>query len=393
MQVLVVNIGSTSFKFRLLDMHDERELARGGVEGVGRPDAVAQVSRGGAPVATTIAAEDQAAAIDWSLAALERDEPKLQFDAVGFKAVHGGELPAAIRVNDKVLAEMQRFAHAAPAHNPAYIAAMRAFQKARPQTPLVAAFETGFHRTVPEARRTYAVPHEWKTKFGVQRYGFHGASHRYIATRVADLLQRNDLRIVSCHLGGSSSLCAIRAGESIGNSFGMTPQAGVPQNNRIGDFDPYALLVIRAQTGQSFDLLLELAAKHGGLLGVSGLSNDMAEIIAAADRGHAGAQLALDVYVEAVRDYLGAYAVALGGLDVLVFTGGIGERAPEVRRRVCSNLGFLGVQLNSERNAAASGETCISTADSPVQVWTVPTNEELVVARQTVAVLEDATST
>jgi len=387
--VLVVNIGSTSFKFRLLDMADEQVLARGGVEGVGKTTAQVMLQVGAAPVTTAARAiASQAAAVEWCLAELAARD--LRFDAVGFKAVHGGDLPEAVRVTPEVLAVMEEFADAAPAHNPAYVAAMRAFAAQRPQTPLVAAFETGFHRTVPAARAWYAVPHDWGARYGVRRYGFHGASHRYIATRVAARLGRNDLRIISCHLGGSSSLCAIRGLESVANSLGMTPQTGLPQNNRVGDFDPYALLVLKRRTGRALEDLLAEAAQAGGLLGLSGVSNEMPAILAAAARGDARAALAVDVFVESARHYLGAYVVALGGLDVLAFTGGIGERSAEIRRRVCAGLEFLGVRLDEARNEAARGETTISADGTAVTVLVLPTNEELVVARQTVAVLAAA---
>jgi len=399
MNVLVVNIGSTSFKFRLFDMRDERVLAQGGVEGVGRPAARLTLRFGdSAPTTGERPVRDQLEAIRLCLAALghppagREDEagpqPELRIDAVGFKAVHGGELPEAVRVTPEVLRVMEGLADAAPAHNPAYVKAMRAFGELLPGIPLVAAFETGFHRTVPESRQTYAVPYEWKQQYGIRRYGFHGASHRYVAGRVAELLGRGDLRIISCHLGGSSSVCAIRDGRSVANSFGMTPQSGLPHNNRVGDFDAYALPVLRARTGLSFEELLEQMACRGGLLGLSGISNDMEEILAAARRGERRAELAVDVLAESARDYIGAYLVALGGLDVLVFTGAIGERSPEVRRRICRGLEFLGIRLDAARNERGGDGALLASDGAPVRILALRTNEELVVARQTRAVLE-----
>jgi len=390
MNVLVVNIGSTSFKFRLIDMTAERVLARGGVEGVGKPMSEVTLQRGDtAPTVTQQAVADQAEAIRVCLDALTSAERRraLSIDAVGFKAVHGGQIADAVRVTPDVLQIMESFAEAAPAHNPAYVTAMKTFAEQMPDTPLVAAFETGFHQTIPEARHTYAVPYEWKERYGVRRYGFHGASHRYIASRVAELLGRRDLRIISCHLGGSNSICAIRDGRSIANSFGMTPQSGLPQNNRVGDFDAYALLTLRARTGLAFDELLACLACEGGLLGISGVSNDMQELLAAAEAGNERAKLAVSVLIESARDYVGAYLVALGGLDVLVFTGGIGEGSAEVRRRVCYGLEFLGIRLDSERNERGGNEATLSTDDSPVRILAMQTNEELIVARQTRDVL------
>lgn len=384
MNVLVANIGSTSFKFRLLDMTDQRELARGTVEGIGRTGATITLAIGDRPPTTAQqSVPGQADAIRLCLDGLARRLPTLRIDAVGFKAVHGGHLPDAVRVTPDVLAVMESFAAAAPAHNPAYVAAMKSFAAQMPEVPLVAAFETGFHRTIPASRVTYAIPHEWTEQYGVRRYGFHGASHRYVAARVAELVGRGDARIVSCHLGGSSSVCAMHSGRSVASSFGMTPQSGLPQNNRVGDFDAYALLLLRARTGLEMDELLGRMAREGGLLGISGVSNDMQQIIAAAATGHRGAALALDVFVESVRHYLGAFVVALGGLDVLVFTGGIGERSAVVRERVCSGLEFLGIRLDAARNEVGGNEAVVSTEDSEVRIVTLQTNEEWIVARQT----------
>jgi acetate kinase len=390
MNVLVVNIGSTSFKFRLFDMASEEVMVRGGVEGVGTAQARVTLQVGSAaPSDTHRAVANQAEAVQMCIAELTAPASGQAFaiDAVGFKAVHGGSIADPVRVTPDVLAVMDEFADVVPAHNPAYAAAMRAFEAHMPGTPLVAAFETGFHQTIPEARAIYAIPYEWTTKFGVRRYGFHGASHRYIAAKTAALLGRDDLRVISCHLGGSSSICAIQAGKSIANSFGMAPQSGVPQNNRVGDFDAYAMLTLRARTGMDMDALLAGMAHKGGLLGISGVSNDMAEIVEAAASGHTQAELALSAFVESVRDYIGAYVVALHGLDVLAFTGGIGERSAEVRRRVCDGLEFLGIHLDPARNEAGSQAETISSDDSRVRVLALATNEELIVARQTLEVL------
>lgn len=390
MKVLVVNIGSTSFKFQLLDMESEQVLARGSVEGVGRPASktTIQIADNASATSDSVIA-DQSAAIEFALAQL-RDADLSSIDAVGFKAVHGGHISRPVCIDDDVLRTMENFTDAAPAHNPPYIAAMRAFQAQMPRTPLVAAFETGFHQTIPPERTTFAIPHTWCTEHGVRRYGFHGASHRYVSMRVAEIVGRDDQKIISCHLGGSSSVCAINAGRSIANSFGMTPQGGLPQNNRVGDFDPYALLRLKSLTGQSIEDLLATMAKEGGLLGISGLSNDMPEILAAETAGDKRAALAIGTFVESVRHYIGAYLVALGGLDVLTFTGGIGERSAEIRSRVCDGLQFLGIELDTNRNAAGGTEATVSKDGAAVRVMTLRTNEELVVARQTRDVLSES---
>src|SRR4051812_44033323 len=316
MLVLVANLGSTSFKFKLLDMNaDGAELARGGYECIGQKDS---------PFKT------HADVIDVILKDLAAKGLK-KLDAIGFKAVHGGPISGAVRVTDEVIAIQEQFADVAPAHNPPYIAAMRAFAQKLPGVPQVAAFETAFHQTVPLARQVYAIPTEWTEKLGIRRYGFHGASHRYIATRVAELVgPEKSRRIISCHLGGSSSVCAILDGKSMGNSMGLTPQAGLPQNNRVGDFDTFALLRL-IKHGYTVEDVLKKLGKEGGLLGISGVSNDMRDIEKAATEGNARAQLAIDAFVEGVRHYLGAYLVVLGGCDVLVFTGGIGENGIAIR--------------------------------------------------------------
>jgi acetate kinase len=269
----------------------------------------------------------------------------------------------------------------APAHNPPYINAMRLVHEKLPQIPRVAAFETGFHQTIPERNRYYAVPLEWAEQGLVRRFGFHGASHRYVATRTAELLGRGDLRIISCHLGGSSSLCAIRDGKSQATSMGFSAQSGLPQNNRVGDFDPFALPFLIRRTGKSLDEVLDQLANQGGLLGLSGVSGDLRDIATAAEGGNARARLALDVYIANIRHYLGAYLVELGGAEVIVFTGGIGENHPALRAAVLENLEALGILLDPAANAAARGEARVSAPQSRVQVWVMPTNEELVVAQ------------
>jgi len=276
----------------------------------------------------------------------------------------------------------------APAHNPPYIEAMRLLSEKLPEMPLVAAFETGFHQTIPDRNRYYAVPYEWAELALVKRFGFHGASHRYIATRTAEILGRDDLRIISCHLGGSSSLCAIRNGRSVATSMGMSAHSGLPQNNRAGDFDPFALPVVMKRTGKSLGEVLSILASQSGLLGLSGTSGDVRDVTEAAEQGNDRARLALEVFASYARQYLGAYLVELGGADAIVFTGGIGENRPNFRAMVCRNLDELGITLDAEANRAARGEAKISTAGSRVQVWVIPTNEEIIVARQARQLLE-----
>jgi acetate kinase len=264
---------------------------------------------------------------------------------------------------------------------------MRLLAKEFPQMPLVAAFETGFHESIPIAQRLYAVPLEWANQFGVHRWGFHGASHRYIAERTAELLGKADAKIISCHLGGSSSLCAVEEGYSVANSLGMSPQSGLPHNNRVGDFDPFALPVLMRATGKTLEQLLDDLANRSGLLGLSGF-NDIRDIEADARNGGPISQQALDVFVASVRHYLGAYLLLLNGADAIVFTGGIGENSTRMREAICTDLDWFGIRMDRRKNDAAKGEVAIHAADSRVQLWIMPTNEELVVARQAKALLE-----
>ncbi|MEQ8788584.1 MAG: acetate/propionate family kinase [Pirellulaceae bacterium] len=393
MKILVANLGSTSFKYRLLDMSDERQLARGGIERIGSDESRCFVEIGEDHRELTAHVPDHAVAVKQCLAQLTDAESGCLADAsevaaIGFKAVHGGRLSGVQRVNADVLAAMEEMNQIAPAHNPPYIAAMRLLSERLSEIPLVAAFETGFHATVPDRLRYYAVPYEWADSMHLKRWGFHGASHRYIATRTAELTECDDARIISCHLGGSSSLCAIRDGQSVMTSMGMSPQTGVPQNNRVGDFDPFALPLVMQKTGKSLDEVLHLLANEGGLKGVSGTSGDMRDVEEAAAAGSERAQLALDLYVSDIRRYLGALLVELGGTDVLVFTGGIGENGARVRAAVCNNLAELGIVLDDAANAGAKGETRIDSPDSRAQIWIVPTNEELIVARQAKELLQ-----
>ncbi len=397
MKILVANLGSTSFKYRLFDMTTERQLARGAVERIGERIGT-QSSRCFVEIDNhkqelTASVPDHAVAVQKCLEQLTDPlhgclQDAGEVSAIGFKAVHGGYISGVQRVTPEVLSAMESMNSVAPAHNPPYIAAMRLLSQKLPGIPLVAAFETGFHATIPERLRSYAVPHHWAEQHQIRRWGFHGASHRYIAGRTAELLGRENLRVISCHLGGSSSICAIRGRQSVATSMGMSPQTGLPHNNRVGDFDPFALPILMQATGKSLDELLNELADHSGLLGISGLSGDVRDLENSAAQGNARAQLALDVFTTAVRHFIGAYLVELGGADAIVFTGGIGENSETVRTAVCERLQELGIELDATANNAARGEARVSIAGSRVQVWIMPTNEELVVARQTQELLE-----
>jgi acetate kinase len=391
MKILVANLGSTSFKYRLLDMPRGEQLARGGIERIGGSESHCTVEIGDYRGERVLHVPDHAVAVRQCLSQLTDTEHGCltsadEVAAIGFKAVHGGRLSGVQRVSEDVLDAMEEMNETAPAHNPPYIKAMRLLRAKLPDIPLVAAFETGFHQTIPERLKTYAIPRAWSENLQVKRWGFHGASHRYIAQRTAQLLGRDNLRVISCHLGGSSSLCAIRDGKSVATTMGMSPQSGLPQNNRVGDFDPFALPRIMIATGMSLEEVLGKLASESGLLGLSGLSGDIRDLERAVEQGDEHAKLALDVYVSETRRHLGGLLVELGGADVIVFTGGIGENGAAVRSAVCRDLTELGIELDEAANESVSGEKEIGAGR--VSIWVVPTNEEIIVAEQVQNLLE-----
>ena len=387
MKILVANLGSTSFKYRLFDLPREEQLARGGIDRIGQAAGHCFVEIGSHREESTESIADHAEAVQRCLKHLTHADwgcldSVSELSAIGFKAVFSGKLSGVRRVNGELLSVMEELADVAPAHNPPYAKAMRELHETFPQIPLVAALETGFHETIPESNRLYAVPYEWKQQYHVQRWGYHGASHCYIAGRIAEILQRDVQRVISCHLGGSSSLCALRDGKSVANSLGMSPQSGLPHNNRVGDFDPFALPVLMRATGKSLNELLADLANRSGLLGLSGLSGDVRDLEEAAKAGHHRAELALETFSASIRHYLGGYLATLGGADAIVFTGGVGENSRRIRESVCDNMQWAGIRLDSERNQQVDGETRISHSESNVEIWVLPTNEEIVVARQ-----------
>ncbi|MEZ6055354.1 MAG: acetate/propionate family kinase [Planctomycetaceae bacterium] len=402
MYVLVANLGSTSFKYRLYNMESETQMARGGIDRIGEAaDSKCVVEIGGTKTEKLQRIPDHAAAVQMCLDQLTAAETGCltsveEVAAIGFKAVFAGKLSGVRVVDDPLLDAMEALADVAPAHNPPYARAMRQLRQAFPQIPLVAAFETAFHETIPAEYRTYAVPFEWQEKYEIQRWGFHGASHRYIGGRMAQLLGRSDLKVISCHLGGSNSLCAMRDGRSMSTSMGMTPQSGLPQNNRVGDFDPFALRLLKRLTGKDYDTLLDELSDKSGLLGLSGVSNDARDVEEAAAGGNRRAELALQVFAADIKRYIGQYLAVLNGADAIVFTAGIGENSSWTRRLALSDMSYVGIELDEARNAgqllrpetAAAllpGEGVISSDQSRIPVWIVPTNEEIVVARQTLA--------
>jgi acetate kinase len=386
MKVLVANIGSTSLKWRLFDFSNnaERLLHKGGFERV----------------------TDYPKAIEECLAELKkaeaiRDESELS--AVGFKTVIAKDVTGCVRLDERVLGAMEAYNGLAPAHNPPYIAGIRLFARSMPGVPLIGLFETAFYQFAPEAMMRYAVPQSWHAA-GIRRWGFHGASHKFIAERSAELLDRKDvaerarrlyfdgsklpvngapLRVISCHLGGSSSIAGILNGAAIGNSMGMSPQSGLPHNNRVGDLDAEAIPYAVKTFGITVEEAQRQLTKESGLKGLSGLSNDVRDIQNAATAGNAQAKAATDVFISETRRWIGNYFFQLNSADALVFTAGIGENSADIREAVCANLDQLGIVLDPEKNRATRAtEAFINAAGSRVKVLVIPTNEELVVARE-----------
>ena len=390
MKILVANLGSTSFKYKVFDMPGGDVLAHGGMDRIGdaQEGSRHKYRLGDAEeVEQPCRLPDHAAAIDEALARLTGSGGPLtsveDLDAVGFKTVHARAITGVVVLDDDVIGRMEDFFRLAPAHNPAYVAAIRQFARVAPGATRVGCFEPAFHGSAPLRRQLYAIPSHWYEDYGIRRYGFHGASHRYAAEKVIGLEGTSRLRHINCHLGGSSSLCAVKDGVSQGASHGLSPQGGVPQNNRIGDLDPYALQIVCDREGISLDRALEICATEGGMLGLSGVSNDMRDIEEAAAAGDERCALAIEVFTSAIRDYLGAFVVELGGLDVISFTGGIGEHSSIVRGQVLAGLEFLGVELDPEHNENVQGEGTLHAEGSGVRLRVLRTDEELIVARQT----------
>ena len=359
MNLLIPNLGSTSLKYQILEMPAENVLARGRVERVrDYREAITQIATGETPI-----------------------------HAVGLKAVHAGpKYRGTFPVDNGVVRAMEEYLCAAPAHNSIYLTAIRAFQESMPGVPLVAAFEPEFHATMPEYARLYGVPQRWLEE-GVAKYGFHGASHQYIAERVAVMLGR-EARLVSCHLGGSSSMCAVDRGRSIDTTMGFSPQSGLENATRHGDLDVFAVLFMMERHGWSIEEVRRQLARGGGLAGLSGVEGgDVRDLELAAENGNRCAALALDVFVYEVKKTIGAYAAAMGGLDAVAFTGGIGENSPRLRAACCAGLEFLDVRLDPARNENGSGDRRISPDGAAVTVLALATNEELIVARRAYRVL------
>lgn len=394
MKILVVNCGSSSIKYRLFAMPEQNVLAEGIVERIREDDAAmtdqapGDDQRRSAPPADHDAAM---ATIMEQLSALagsnEADEPVA---AVGHRVVHGGErFVDPVLIDDAVLASIGETSRLAPLHNGPNLAGIRAAMQSLPAARHVAVFDTAFHATMPPAAYIYGLPYELYEQLGVRRYGFHGTSHRYVAARAAAILGRDevDFNCITCHLGNGCSITAVRGGKSVDTSMGLTPLEGLVMGTRCGDIDP-AILFYLTQNGYEFQSLDELCNKRSGVLGISGLSNDMRTLIEHAAAGHERAALAIEIFCYRVKKYIGAYHAALGRLDAVVFTGGIGENAAVVREKICAGLEPIGIKIDQAKNVQTSGERRINMDDGDVAILVVPTNEEIVIAEDTYRVVD-----
>ncbi len=392
MKILVANVGSTSFKYKLFDMTDETVLAEGRLERIGDMQCPVQHRIGPSETRSTCALPDTPSAIRNvmdALGSLVGSRGGSGLDAVGFKTVHLRGEPGTYVLDDGILERMADYNDLAPAHNPPYIQAVRIFRALYPDLPLIGLFEPAFHATIPDYAYIYSVPFNWYETYGVRKYGFHGASHRYVSERVPQLLGRpaGGLNLISCHLGGSASLCAIKDGRSIDTTMGFSAQDGIIHGNRNGAIDPFIIPFIMDRKNLSTDDIRRILTTESGLAGISGLSGDVRDLETAADAGNRRARLAIETFCYGVKTAIGAMAAALGGVDALAFAGGIGERGVHVRRRICRGLEFLGIELDPETNATGPPERLISASESTAEIAIVTTNEEIIVARETAALV------
>ncbi len=393
MKILVLNCGSSSVKYKLIDTADDKVLAEGGVEKIGLPDGFIKFKKAdGSKEIINLGQIDHLAAVK---AILDRLTDKVdgcienfsEIDAVGHRVVHGGEkFNASVLIDGKVKDMIKQCYDIAPLHNPANMTGIDAITELMPEVPQVAVFDTAFHQTMPAKSYMYALPMEYYKQDGVRRYGFHGTSHRYVSQRVCEILgvDIKDQKIITCHVGNGGSITAVDGGKSVDTSMGLTPTEGLMMGTRVGDVDPGALVYLMLKHNLSATDLQAIINKKSGVLGISEVSSDMREIDAAIEAGNEQAALALDMYKQRIVKYVGAYAAEMGGVDIIVFTGGVGENQASVREDVCNHLAFIGVEIDKELNAKTHGtETVLSTAASKVKVVVVPTDEELMIARDT----------
>lgn len=396
MKVLVINCGSSSLKYQLIDMETEQALAKGLVERIGIEGSILTHKGDGKDkhiIETPM--KDHQVAIELVLGALTDKEHGVindmsEISSVGHRVVHGGEKYAqSVLINEEVMANLEKCAKLAPLHNPANIIGINACRKLMPNTPMSVVFDTAFHQTMPEEAYIYALPYEAYEKHSVRRYGMHGTSHKFVSGVAAEMMGKNieDLKIITCHLGNGASLTAVKNGKSVDTSMGFTPLEGLVMGTRCGDIDPAIIPFLMKEENLSVDEIDQLMNKKSGVLGISGVSSDFRDIEDAAKEGNHRAKLALDVFHYRVKQYIGAYAAAMNGVDAIVFTAGLGENSIGSREIICENMEFFGIKLDKEKNNVRGKAVEVSAEDSKVKIFVIPTNEELMIAKETVGLI------
>lgn len=396
MNILVINCGSSSLKYQLINMVDESVMGNGLVERIGLEGARLKHQAYENPKVTIeVPMNDHKDALNQVLAALVSAEHGSiknleEINAVGHRVVHAGEkYSGSVVIDEDVMKALDECIELAPLHNPPNIMGISAMQELLPGVPMVGVFDTAFHQTMPEVAYIYPLPYEYYEKYSLRRYGFHGTSHRYVSQRAAEILGKDlkDLKLISCHLGNGASVCAIDGGKSVATSMGFTPLEGLVMGTRSGDIDPAIVTYLMDKEGLDLEGINNVLNKKSGVFGISGISSDFRDIENAAFDGHKRAQLALDVFDSRVREYIGAYATAMGGVDAVIFTAGLGENSALNRESICKNLGFMGIEVDAAKNNIRGKEAIVSTEASKVKVMVVPTNEELMIARDTKALV------
>lgn len=396
MEVLVINCGSSSLKFQLINSDNESVLAKGLCERIGIDKSTITYSPAdGEKITKEIPMPTHSEAINAVICALTDKETGVIKDmsevkAVGHRVVHGGEyFSKSALVTEEVLEKIEKCNYLAPLHNPANIIGIRACMELMPDTPNIVVFDTAFHQTMPEEAFMYALPRKYYDEYKIRRYGFHGTSHSFVSKRAAELMDRpNDkIKTIVCHLGNGASICAVDGGKSVDTSMGLTPLAGVIMGTRSGDIDPGIIEVIAKKENKNISEIINVLNKKSGIAGLSTVSSDFRDIAKAIDEGNELAKTALAAYVHNVVKYIGAYIAVMNGVDDIVFTAGVGENNPRLRQMICEHLGYIGVEMDEEANSKRGEEIMISTTDSKVKVYVIPTNEELAIARETVEVL------
>ena len=397
MKILVLNCGSSSIKYKLFDMTTKEVLAQGGIEKIGLPDSFLKFTLpNGEKKILEKNIPEHTAGIEFILNTLVSEEYGAiksleEINAVGHRMVHGGEkFAGSVLITDEVKAALVECTDLAPLHNPANIMGIEACEAILPGVPMVGVFDTAFHQTMPKKSYLYGLPHELYTKYGVRRYGFHGTSHKYVSQRAAAMLGKNieDIKVITCHLGNGASIAAVDGGKCVDTSMGFTPLEGLIMGTRCGDIDAAILPFLMEKEGLDAKGLSDLMNKKSGVYGMTGISSDFRDIEGAAANGDEKAQVALDAYAQRVKKYIGAYAAEMNGVDAVVFTAGVGENGIDMRKAIASNMEFLGMNFDEEANKVRGKETVISTADSKVKILLIPTNEELMIARDTVALVK-----